>query len=177
MRKNSSADLRGLPYQIGYHRHANPPRVDHRRRIRPRNSADRHQGLAGQFPRSADPFEAHYRIRLVFAGGREYRANGEIVRRSMIRVAQLLWIVSGNPQPAIRPDDPAHRLRRQIVLANMDTVEIGRQAKVSTVIHDQPDRGSKLLFSSLACSSMSARAVVLVAVLHQCTTRAEPILC
>ena len=112
MRKNSSADLRGSRNRSDITATESAPasitEAAFARVIPPIATS----GLRVKRPRPPHAFEADHGIRLLFAGSRKHRPNGEIVRRSQIRLAQLLRIVRGNSQPALRPDNPAHRLRQ-----------------------------------------------------------------
>jgi hypothetical protein len=45
--------------------------------------------------------------------------------------------MGGNPKPAIRPNDLAHRFGRKVVLPDVDAVEIGGETKVGAIIHDE----------------------------------------
>jgi hypothetical protein len=63
----------------------------------------------------------------------------DVVDVSLIRGTHLLAVVRREAHQSAASNNPTGAFRAQIILANMYTVKVSSQAKVSTIIHDQPN--------------------------------------
>jgi hypothetical protein len=118
--------------------------------------------------------DTDYRIGFGFASGRKHRPYGNVVGGSLVSFDYLLRIVCGNAQPAASSNDLSGTFGRDIVLANMHSIELSCDTKIRAVIHDErePALGGHARLSAprtqLACLRKSGLgATGLVAVLKK----------
>ena len=71
--------------------------------------------------------------------GSKDRAVGDVVGRAGVGLLQLLEVVGGDAENAVRTNHGAGTVCRQVVLPNMHTLVTGGDADVGAIVHDEGD--------------------------------------
>src|SRR5690348_12021177 len=109
----------------------------HTRRKLQGDSANCNDGFTRKFAGFANKIQADYGIEPLLCRRGKDRADSDVIGGSQIRGANLLEIVSGNPDPDFGTDDSAGIIGRQILMADVDTSRANKGGNVRAVINDE----------------------------------------
>jgi len=115
------------------------PGSDHRQAVVERNASDRNQRLLSQGTSCPYTFQPDYWIGVFFGEGRKDGADGQIIGRALTGSPELLWIVGGDSEKVVDPDDSPRSFRRKIILPEVDSMGPCGDSQVSTVVDNQQD--------------------------------------
>jgi hypothetical protein len=103
------------------------------------DSTDGDKRFSRQLPSLAHEIDSDNGIRVLLGSRREYRPHGNIIRRTVVRIHELLQVVCRNSHPQTITDDASSRIHGQVILANVNAASWDECRNVGPIVHDNPN--------------------------------------